>query len=69
MAWSQSDVDALKAAIVAGKGAKSITFSDQSITFHSVDEMLKLLQVMQQEVNANAGTPKNYRLGATCKGV
>ena len=41
MAWTQADIDALKAAITAGRGAKSIAFGDQTITFHSVDEMLK----------------------------
>jgi hypothetical protein len=69
MPFTQSDVDALKAAIVAGKGARSITFSDQSVTFHTVDEMLKLLAVMQQDVNAAGSSPKHYRLAATSKGV
>lgn len=69
MPFTQADVDALKAAIVAGRGARSVTFSDQSITFHSVDEMLKLLSVMQEEVNATAGTGRTYRLAATRKGV
>jgi len=69
MAWTVTDVDALKAAISAGRGARSITFSDQSVSFHSVDEMLKLLAVMQQEVNLASAAPKHYRLAATKKGV
>ncbi len=69
MPFTQADVDALKAAIVAGKGARSITFSDQSVTFHSVDEMLKLLAVMQAEVNVTASPGRAYRLAATSKGV
>jgi hypothetical protein len=55
MAWTQSDIDILQAAITSGKGAKSITFADQSVSFHSIDEMLKLLAVMRQEVLAGAG--------------
>lgn len=69
MPFTQSDVDALKSAIVAGRGARSMTFSDQSITFNSIDEMLKLLSVMQQEVNSVAGAGRTYRLAATRKGV
>ena len=68
MAWTQSDIDMLQAAIVSGKGAKSITFADQSITFHSIDEMLKLLATMRQEVNAAAGGSRT-RLAATSKGL
>jgi hypothetical protein len=63
MAFTQADVDALKAAIVAGKGAREITFSDQSVTFHTVDEMLKLLAVMQREVTGGSRT----RYAATSK--
>jgi hypothetical protein len=55
MAWTQSDIDILQAAITSGKGAKSITFADQSVSFHSIDEMLKLLAVMRQEVLAGVG--------------
>lgn len=68
MAWSQSDVDALKAAIVAGGTARSITFSDQSVTFHSVSEMLELLAAMQADADANSANPTNYRLAVTGKG-
>lgn len=67
MAWTQDDINALKAAIVAGRGARSITFADQSVTFHSIDEMLKLLAVMEQE--ANVSTRRGHRLAATSKGV
>jgi hypothetical protein len=69
MAWTQSDVDALKQAIADGRGARSITFGDQSITFGSVDDMLKLLSVMQAEVTAATGTSTRRRLAATSKGV
>lgn len=67
MPWTQTDIDTLKAAIVAGKGARSITFADQSVTFHSLDEMLKLLAVMEQQVGAGSGGSRT-RLAATSKG-
>lgn len=69
MAWTQADVDAIKAAIAAGKGARSITFSDQSVTFNSIEDMLKLLAVMQQDVNSAAGTSRAFRFAATSKGT
>lgn len=65
MPFTQSDIDTLKAAIAAGRGARSITFSDQSVTFHSVAEMLQLLATMEQEVNS--GTRRNFRLATTNK--
>ena len=67
MAWTQTDIDTLKAAIAAGRGARSITFADQSVTFNSIAEMLALVATMQQEVNAD--TRRNYRVAATSKGV
>jgi hypothetical protein len=68
MAWTQSDIDALKAAIVAGKGARSIAFGDQVITFHSLTEMRQLLHDMQADVATTAGTSRS-RFAATSKGV
>lgn len=66
MAWTQADVDKLKAAIASGAAVQSIAFADQTFTFRSLDEMLKLLSVMQAEVN---GGSKAYRLASTSKGV
>lgn len=68
MAFTQTDIDALKAAIASGRGARSMTFSDQSVTFHSVDEMIALLALMQREVNTAAAKPTT-RYAATDKGV
>lgn len=69
MTWTQADVDALKAAIAAGKGARSMTFGDQSVVFNSIDDMLKLLAVMQADVAGAAGTSQRTRFAATSKGV
>jgi hypothetical protein len=69
MPFTQSDVDALRAAIADGRGARSITFADQTVVFNSIDDMLKLLSVMQGDVNATAGTQTRTRFAATSKGV
>lgn len=68
MAWTQADVDLLKAAIVERRGARTLTFSDQSVSFDSIDDMLKLLAVMQQEIATTAGRSRT-RYAATRKGV
>jgi len=65
MPWTQADIDLLKQALLDRKGARSITFSDQSVTFESIDDMLKLLAVMQGEVSG----PSRTRYAATSKGV
>lgn len=69
MAWSQSDVDKLKAVIADGKGVRSVTFADQQITFHSIEDMLKLLAVMQQDVDEGLSKSRHFRYAAISKGV
>ena len=69
MPFTQADADALRAAIADGRGVRSITFGDQSVTFNSIDEMLKLLAVMTADVSATAGAQTRTRLAATRKGV
>lgn len=56
MAWTQSDIDTLKQAVIDRKGARTITFADQTVTFDSIDDMLKLLAVMQQSVAVTSRT-------------
>ncbi len=65
MAWTQTDLEGIEAAIAGGAGARTITFADQSVTFSTIDEMLKLRAVMQQEL----GTARRYRVVSTDKGV
>ena len=72
MAWTQQQLDDLKAAIAASKGARTIAFGDQSITLHSVDDLLKLLDRMQGEVTAAAAAASGgstTRFAATSKGT
>ncbi len=64
MPFTQSDIDLLRQAILDRKGARAIQFADQSITFDSIDDMLKLLSLMEQQVNGS-----RTRLAATRKGV
>lgn len=68
MAWTREDVDTLKAAIAAGRGARSIQIRDQVLTFNSISDMLALLAVMEAEVAASAGDTSRTRYAAFRKG-
>jgi len=68
MAWTQTDIDALERAIADGRGARTITFSDQSTTFGSIAEMLQLLATMKTAVATAAGM-STTRYAAFSKGV
>ena len=56
MAWSQTDIDKLKAAI--GQGATKVKFADREVTYRGLDEMRETLRLMQNEVDALAGKPR-----------
>lgn len=65
MPWTQTDIDALKAAI--GSGVLQVAYADRTITYKSTDDQLKALSLMEGEVNS--ATRQGYRLAATQKGV
>jgi len=59
MAYTQDDVDRLKKAI--GSGARKVRFgsgdSAEETTFHSFDEMVKLLAMIEAEVTPAKAAP------------
>lgn len=75
MAWTSADRDVIKAAIIAkaqGQTVSSVTFQDRTVSYQdgaSMEELLQLLAQIEQSLAAEAGTPRNYRLAATSKGV
>lgn len=66
MAFTSDDLDKLDRAIAGGRGARSITFSDQTVTFNSIDDMLRLRALMKAQTDPSAAT---HRLATTDKGV
>lgn len=58
-AWTQADIDKLKTAIADGAAIQSLTFANQTYQFRSLEEMLKLLSVMQAEVTSG-GRARRY---------
>lgn len=65
MAWTQSDVDALKSAIATG--VKDVQYSDGSrMTYRSLDEMRSILADMAAEVaGASVKRAKTIRVNAS----
>lgn len=75
MAWTQQEVDQVRAAILAlatGQRAVTVTYAgppSRSVTYHTTDlaALRTLLAEMQGSVSAAAGS--SYRLATTRKGV
>lgn len=59
MAWTQSDVDALKAAIKTG--VRRVSFGDQTTEFQDTASMLRALRLMEAEVATASGTATSGR--------
>lgn len=67
--WTQADIDALKAAVKTG--TKTVKYADREVTYHSLDEMLKLLTAMQDSVDEaeSVSGSERYRLIAHRRGT
>ena len=65
MAFTQTDIDKLDRAIADGRGARQISFADQTIIFHSVADMLKLRSLMKRQVDSTL----THRLAVVSKGT
>ena len=65
MAFTEDDLTKIDRAIAAGRGVRTIAFADQTITFHSVDDMLKLRSLMKRQVDSAL----THRLAVTSKGT
>lgn len=63
MAWTQADIDTLKAAIATG--AKKVTFGagpdQRTVEYRSLDEMQKILDRVQSEATGSPiGSPFTF---------
>lgn len=59
MAWTQTDIDALKAAIKSGY--RRVTFSDRTVEYQDVSSMIRALRLVEAEVAGAAGAPTPSR--------
>lgn len=53
MAFTQDQYNSLKAAIA--QGAQSVKYADKEVKYNSLDEMLRLKQIMEAELGINRG--------------
>jgi hypothetical protein len=56
MAFTQTELDALKKAFAAG--ALTVEYDGKRITYGSADDLWKRIQKIEAEVASTAGTPK-----------
>lgn len=72
MAWSQTDLDSIEAAIVSGQ--RRVRLNGREVEYHSVGDMLKARDAIRNEVNRAAATasgatrPRSFR-ARTSKGL
>ena len=60
MAFEQSDIDNLKAAIA--RGVRKVRINGEEVEYNSFDDMRRALRMMEAEVNA---TPRGGRFKVT----
>ena len=60
--WTSADIAALETAIKAG--VKRVAYASGSVDYHSLGEMLTLLDRMRADVVAGAGTASNQMIFA-----
>jgi hypothetical protein len=65
MAWTQSDLDVLDGAI--GQGVRTAQYQSGSVTYHSLDDMIRLRNLMRAEVAGTA--PATRTVGAFNSGL
>lgn len=59
MAYSQEQIDALRAAIATG--VRRVNYNGRDVQYATTDEMLKVLAIMEGEVAQDAGIPLTKR--------
>ena len=58
MAFTQSDLDVLNAAIATG--ARSVRYGDKQVDYKTLDEMLRARQIMMQELGLITVSSKKF---------
>lgn len=66
MAWTQTDLDAIKAAIA--KGVKRVTYENKTVEYRSIDELKAARDEIQKELDQAAGKRRRQFRASSCKG-
>lgn len=67
MAWAQNDLTVLESAIA--QGALTVKYADKEVTYRSLDDMLKLRELMKSEINGSGSIESSRRVGVYNKGI
>ena len=59
MAYTQDDIDRLKAVIASG--VQRANYNGRDVTYASLDKLIALLRIMEAEVGAATGVPVTRR--------
>jgi hypothetical protein len=63
MAWTQSDVDSIEAAVVAGQ--RRVRLNGREVEYHSVGDMLKARDAIRTEVSRQQSNASGIRRPAS----
>jgi hypothetical protein len=63
MAFTQTQLDALETAIAAG--TLEVSVGDKKVRYHSLDEMIRLRDLIKNQLATDAQTPKSRASFAT----
>lgn len=66
MAWTQTDIDKLKASMASG--VLTVRHGETSTTFQSLADMQKQLERMEAEVNGATNTPRRRSVAGYSSG-
>lgn len=66
MVWTQTDLDNVKAALA--KGEHTVQFADRSVTYRSVEELQRVMQMIEAELATAVDRPRQW-YGHSSKGL
>lgn len=59
MAWTQTDLDAIEAALV--NGTTTVKYSDKQVTYRSIDELIRVRELIRKDLGlTNAASGRVY---------
>lgn len=58
MAWTQTDLDKLEAAI--GRGAKTVSYQGETVTYNSLADMLRVRDLMRKQLGLAGSSQRRY---------
>lgn len=56
MSWTQTELDALKAAYA--RGTLRVTYDGKTVEYGNADDLLKRIQTIENEIRASSGNPR-----------